>query len=310
MKVPFLDLSLQHRESRKPALAALAATYDANRFCLGQDVEDFERNFGAPWGIPAVAGMNSGTAPIHVACMAAGFRPGRRGDRPSASPSSAPPGASSTRGRARCSPTSSREPSTSIPAKIEAADHAEDQGHRGGAPLRAAGPHGRDHGGRPADTGSSSSRTAPRRSAPGTGKRRSASSGTAEPSASIRRRTSAVAARAAPLSRGARRSRRARGRSACTVPTGATTTTSSAEISGWTASRAAVLNVKLPHLAAWNERRRAIAARYLAGIRLADARLPVQPDYGRSVFHQFTILHPRRDALRAHLAGGARSAPT
>src|SRR5690606_2507930 len=46
----------------------------------------------------------------------------------------------------------------------------------------------------------------------------------------------------------------------------------------------------------------AIAARYLAGIRLADVRLPEQPDYGRSVFHQFTIRHPRRDALREHLA--------
>jgi dTDP-4-amino-4,6-dideoxygalactose transaminase len=64
----------------------------------------------------------------------------------------------------------------------------------------------------------------------------------------------------------------------------------------------AVLNVKLPHLAAWNARRRAIAARYLAEIRLADVTLPVQPDFGQSVFHQFTLLHPRRDTLREHLA--------
>jgi dTDP-4-amino-4,6-dideoxygalactose transaminase len=64
----------------------------------------------------------------------------------------------------------------------------------------------------------------------------------------------------------------------------------------------ALLNVKLPLLAAWTARRQAIAARYLAGIRLADVRLPDQPAYGRSVFHQFTLRHPRRDALRAHLA--------
>jgi dTDP-4-amino-4,6-dideoxygalactose transaminase len=64
----------------------------------------------------------------------------------------------------------------------------------------------------------------------------------------------------------------------------------------------ALLNVKLPHLAAWTARRQAIAARYLAGITLADVRLPEQPAYGRSVFHQFTIRHPRRDALREHLA--------
>ena len=40
MKVPFLDLSLQHRNLREPVLAALAATYDANRFCLGKDLGD------------------------------------------------------------------------------------------------------------------------------------------------------------------------------------------------------------------------------------------------------------------------------
>jgi dTDP-4-amino-4,6-dideoxygalactose transaminase len=64
----------------------------------------------------------------------------------------------------------------------------------------------------------------------------------------------------------------------------------------------ALLNVKLPHLAAWTARRQTIAARYGAGIKLAGVRLPEQPAYGQSVFHQFTIRHPRRDALREHLA--------
>jgi dTDP-4-amino-4,6-dideoxygalactose transaminase len=30
-------------------------------------------------------------------------------------------------------------------------------------------------------------------------------------------------------------------------------------------------------------------------------QLPVVPAYGESVWHQFTLLHPRRDELRAHL---------
>jgi dTDP-4-amino-4,6-dideoxygalactose transaminase len=64
----------------------------------------------------------------------------------------------------------------------------------------------------------------------------------------------------------------------------------------------ALLNVKLPYLAGWTARRQAIAGRYLAEIKLADVRLPEQPVYGKSVFHQFTIRHPRRDALREHLA--------
>src|SRR5476651_1604375 len=44
----------------------------------------------------------------------------------------------------------------------------------------------------------------------------------------------------------------------------------------------AVLNVKLPHLAAWNARRQAIAARYQTGIRLVDAIRPATTEYGQS----------------------------
>lgn len=64
----------------------------------------------------------------------------------------------------------------------------------------------------------------------------------------------------------------------------------------------AVLSVKLPHLAEWTTRRQEIAARYLKELRLADLHMTDQPSYGKSVFHQFTVTHPRRDALREHLA--------
>jgi dTDP-4-amino-4,6-dideoxygalactose transaminase len=64
----------------------------------------------------------------------------------------------------------------------------------------------------------------------------------------------------------------------------------------------AILNVKLPRLESWTMRRRAIARSYLEGIRLEGARLPSEPAHGESVYHQFTITHPRRDALREHLA--------
>src|SRR3954464_2993438 len=76
MKVPFLDLSLQHRALRAEALAALAATYDATRFCLGKDVEDFEKAFATTLGYPRALALNSGTSPLHIACMIAGFGPG------------------------------------------------------------------------------------------------------------------------------------------------------------------------------------------------------------------------------------------
>ncbi len=66
--------------------------------------------------------------------------------------------------------------------------------------------------------------------------------------------------------------------------------------------QAALLGLKLPHLDEWNERRRAIAARYreaLAGI--GDLKLPDDPGGGRHVFHLFVVRTPGRDALRAFL---------
>jgi dTDP-4-amino-4,6-dideoxygalactose transaminase len=66
--------------------------------------------------------------------------------------------------------------------------------------------------------------------------------------------------------------------------------------------QAALLGVKLDHLAAWTERRRAIAAAYTARLDGAPIRLPVERAPARPVYHLFTVRHPRRDALRKALA--------
>ncbi len=76
MKVPFLDLQLQHQAIRTEVLAALADTYDHTRFCLGQDVEQFEQAFSATLGYPGTLGMNSGTSPLHLGSLCGGFGPG------------------------------------------------------------------------------------------------------------------------------------------------------------------------------------------------------------------------------------------
>jgi dTDP-4-amino-4,6-dideoxygalactose transaminase len=65
--------------------------------------------------------------------------------------------------------------------------------------------------------------------------------------------------------------------------------------------QAAALSVKLKHLVLWTEGRRRVARRYSEGIKLADVRMPTIPAWGESVYHQFTLTHPRRDALREHL---------
>jgi dTDP-4-amino-4,6-dideoxygalactose transaminase len=300
MKVPFLDLSLQHREVRAEALAALAATYDATRFCLGKDVEDFEKNFGATLGYPHVLGMNSGTAPLHVACMIAGFGPG---DEVVTTPFTF---ISSSWGICYTGATpvfaDIEEDTLNLdPAKLAAAVTPRTKGvvvvHLFGQPARmdeimviarrhnlfviedcaqAVGAH---YEGTPVgvmgDAGTFS--FYPTKNLGGCG----------EGGAFVSRRGE-IHTRARHI-----RVHGSDRRYYHDIVGG------NFRMDGF---QGAVLNVKLPRLAAWTARRRAIAARYLGGITLTDVRLPGQPAYGKSVFHQFTLRHPRRDALRDHLA--------
>jgi dTDP-4-amino-4,6-dideoxygalactose transaminase len=74
--------------------------------------------------------------------------------------------------------------------------------------------------------------------------------------------------------------------------------------------QAAILSAKLPHLAQWTKARQAAAAVYDAGLnQIEDVVVPeVAPGRGH-VYHLYTIRHPRRDALAAHLnANGVQTA--
>lgn len=66
--------------------------------------------------------------------------------------------------------------------------------------------------------------------------------------------------------------------------------------------QAAALNVKLPHLRGKTARRQKIARMYLGGIKNQDIKLPMPTRYGESVYHMFTIQHKERDRLKAYLA--------
>jgi dTDP-4-amino-4,6-dideoxygalactose transaminase len=75
------------------------------------------------------------------------------------------------------------------------------------------------------------------------------------------------------------------------------------------AVQAAVLGAKLPHLEAWNVRRRAIAAEYDERLRAAGvagrANTPIvlpAPGGEDHVWHQYVVRARERDALQAHLA--------
>jgi len=66
--------------------------------------------------------------------------------------------------------------------------------------------------------------------------------------------------------------------------------------------QAAILSAKLPHLAGWTRARQDAARVYDAGLnQIEDVTLPaIAPDRCH-VYHLYTIRHPRRDALAAHL---------
>ena len=65
--------------------------------------------------------------------------------------------------------------------------------------------------------------------------------------------------------------------------------------------QSAVLRAKLPYLAGWNVRRRAIADRYHGAIRNAAVELP-PPSDPAYVAHLYVVRTAERDALRSHLS--------
>ncbi len=64
---------------------------------------------------------------------------------------------------------------------------------------------------------------------------------------------------------------------------------------------AAILSVKLKHISQWTDRRRAIAARYTAGLKDTSLTLPYEPAGYRHVQHLYVVEHPKRDSLERFL---------
>ncbi len=300
MNVPFLDLGRQHRALREDILAALAATYDANRFCLGRDVEDFERDFARASGATDCLGVSNGTTALQLVAHALGIGPGDEVIVPAftfiasawtASHVGARPvfadieAASFTLDPAAIEPLLSSRTRAIVVVHLFGQPAAMDgivalAARRGVAVIEdCAQAHLATHRGRPVgligDAGTFSFYPTKNLGACGEG-------------GAIVSRRPEVLDRARLL--------RVHGSS---VRYRHDAVGFNHRMEGF---QAAALNVKLRRLREWTERRRVIARRYREGIRLVDTVLPAVLPTGESVHHQFTIRHPRRDALRAHLA--------
>ena len=74
--VPLLDLRRQYEGIREEALAAIARVCDSQGFILGPEVEALEREIAALTGAAGAVGCASGTEALWLALVGAGVKPG------------------------------------------------------------------------------------------------------------------------------------------------------------------------------------------------------------------------------------------
>jgi dTDP-4-amino-4,6-dideoxygalactose transaminase len=76
MKVPFLDLKVQHSSLREEIRAAIDSVIEESAFSGGRFVDEFEKEFAAYCDRPFALGVNSGTDALWLALLAFGVEPG------------------------------------------------------------------------------------------------------------------------------------------------------------------------------------------------------------------------------------------
>src|SRR5271154_2593322 len=76
MKVPFLDLKSEYAGLRDEILPALDRVCEKSAFVLGEEVEQFEREFAAYCGTRHCIAVSSGTAALHLGLLALGVQSG------------------------------------------------------------------------------------------------------------------------------------------------------------------------------------------------------------------------------------------
>jgi dTDP-4-amino-4,6-dideoxygalactose transaminase len=305
MAVPFVDLQAQYRAIKSEVDAAIQRVLDTSAFILGREVEAFERAFAAYVGARHCLGVSNGTAAIQLALTACGVGAGAEVIVP-ANTFFATAEAVSTAGATPifvdCDPLSSNIAGDAIEAAVT-------ERTRAIIPVHLYG--------QPADL---------------------------DPIFEIAERRGLVVIEDAAQAHGALYKGRRVGalaRAGCfsfypgknlgAYGEGGAVVTNDPEVArrvrmlrdhgsevkyrhefvGYNfrleGIQGAVLGVKLRHLDAWNDLRRAHAARYRELLGATDAKgaltLPREMPYAHHVYHLFVVQSAARDALQKHLAG-------
>jgi dTDP-4-amino-4,6-dideoxygalactose transaminase len=74
--IPFLDLKAQHRVLKSELMDAASRVLDSCQFALGNEVAAFEEEFASYCHAKYSAGVNTGTSALHLALLAAGIGAG------------------------------------------------------------------------------------------------------------------------------------------------------------------------------------------------------------------------------------------
>ena len=147
MIVPYADLKAQYAALREEVLAALDRVGSKAAFILGEEVQEFEREFAAYCGVKHCVAVNSGTSALHLALLGVGVQ---AGDEVITTPNTfiATAEAISYTGAKPVFVDIDPRTANIDPGKIAGGRNAAHASHPARAPLRPGGGDGPDHGNR------------------------------------------------------------------------------------------------------------------------------------------------------------------
>src|SRR5438105_5795229 len=76
LRIPYVDLALQHRQTKPELLEAVGKVLDSGQFILGEEMERFEKEFAGLCQAKHALGVNSGTDALILALKCLGIGPG------------------------------------------------------------------------------------------------------------------------------------------------------------------------------------------------------------------------------------------